>query len=180
MSQTNLYTITIPPMKKSLLALSKILDKAATHAETKGTERRPGSVHMEAMLNDRLVFDQFNLVKQIQIACDSAKGGACRLAEIEIPAFEDTEKTADELKARIDKTIVILDGIKPEQITGKENIKVTLPYFKTKYFTGFEYATEYLIPNFYFHITTAYSILRKSGVNIGKADYIGGLPLKNL
>lgn len=180
MQDTNLYAITVPPMMKALGALSKILDKAVVHAETKGTERRPGSVHMEALLNDRLVFDQFSLIKQVQVACDNAKGGSARLAEIEIPTYEDNEKTVPEIKARIDKTISFLKTIEPKQIIGKEEIKISLPYFKEKYFTGFEYATEYLIPNFYFHVVTAYSILRKNGIDIGKADYIGGLPLKNL
>lgn len=180
MQETNLYTVTVPPMIKALDGLSKLLDKASAHAETKGTERRPGSVHMEALLNDRLVFDQFNFIKQVQVACDNAKGGAARLAEIEIPAYEDTEKTVPELKARIEKTIAFLKTVEPEQIIGKEGIKVSLPYFQTKFITGFEYATEYLLPNFYFHFVTAYSILRKNGVDIGKKDYINGLPLKDL
>ena len=81
---------------------------------------------------------------------------------------------------RIEKTLAFLKTINPSQITGKENIKVSLPYWQGKYFTGFEYATEYLIPNFFFHVTTAYSILRKNGVELGKADFIGGLPLKDL
>ena len=180
MQETNLYSVSIPPMMKALKALSKILDKAIAHAESKGTERRPGSVHMEALLNDRLIFDQFNLTKQVQVACDNAKGAAARLAGTDIPKFEDNEKTAEELKARIDKTIVFLKTIKPEQVIGKESAKISLPYFKDKYFTGFEYVTEYLMPNFYFHITTAYAILRKNGVYIGKADFIGGLSLKDL
>ena len=180
MQETNLYAITIPPMMKALDALSKLMDKAMALAESKGNERRPGSVHMEALLDDRLIFDQFSFIKQVQIACDNAKGGAARLAEIEIPAYEDNEKTVSELKARIEKTIAFLKTIKPEQIVGKEEIKITLPYFPTKFITGFEYATEYLLPNFYFHIVTAYSILRKNGVDIGKKDYINGLPLKDL
>ena len=182
MQETNLYAITIPPMMKALDALSKLMDKAMVLAESKGNERRPGSVHMEALLNDRLIFDQFNFIKQVQVACDNAKGGAARLAEIEIPVYEDNEKTVGELKARIEKIIAFLKTIKPEQITGKEGIKISLPYpnFKGRYFTGFEYATEYLLPNFYFHIVTAYSILRKNGVDIGKKDYINGLPLKDL
>ena len=102
------------------------------------------------------------------------------MAEIEIPKYEDDEKTIPELKARIEKTIAFLKSIAPEKITGKEGIKISLPYFPTKYITGFEYATEYLLPNFYFHIVTAYSILRKNGVDIGKKDYINGLPLKDL
>src|SRR3989344_3653166 len=180
MQETTLYTITVPPMLKALDALSKLLDKASAHAESKGTERHPGAKHLESLLNDRLVFDQFSFIRQVQIACDNAKGGAARLAEIEMPKYEDNEKTVSELKARIEKTITFLKTIEPEKIIGKEGIKVSLPYFQKKYFTGFEYATEYLIPNFYFHIVTAYSILRKNGVDIGKKDYINGLPLKDL
>ncbi|OGG60459.1 hypothetical protein A3C86_01160 [Candidatus Kaiserbacteria bacterium RIFCSPHIGHO2_02_FULL_49_16] len=180
MQETNLYTITVPPMTKALEMLSKLMDKAVMHAESKGTERHPGSKHLASLLNDRLVFDQFNFIKQVQVACDNAKGGASRLAEIEIPVYEDNEKTVPELKARIEKTTAFLETIEPKQIIGKESVKITLPYFPTKYITGFEYATEYLLPNFYFHIVTAYSILRKNGVDIGKKDYINGLPLKDL
>src|SRR3989338_8289011 len=180
MQETNLYTITVPPMIKALEALSKLMDKATAHAETKATERHPASEHLSSLLNDRLVFDQFSFIKQVQIACDNGKGGASRLAEIEIPKYDDNEKTVDELKARIEKTIAFLKSIAPEQIIGKESVKITLPYFPTKFITGFEYATEYLLPNFYFHIVTAYSILRKNGVDIGKKDYINGLPLKDL
>lgn len=178
--ETNLYTITIPVMTKALTALDKMLDKVAAHAETKATERRPGAVHAEALLNDRLIFDQFPFAAQVRIACDNAKGGAARLAEIEAPKFEDNEKTVAELKTRIEKTLAFLGTVKPEQLIGKEDIKISLPYFAGKYFTGFEYATEYLLPNFFFHVTTAYAILRKNGVDIGKADFIGGLPLKDL
>lgn len=177
---TNLYVVTVPVLKKALKVLSNILDKGVIHAGTKASERQPTAKHMDAMLNDRLVFDQFPLIRQIQIACDNAKGGPARLAEVEPPKFEDNEKTVEELKARIDKTIAYLDTIKPEQIIGKENVKVSLPYFPSKYFTGLEYVTEYLLPNFFFHVTTAYAILRKNGVDIGKADFMGGLPLKDL
>jgi len=121
-----------------------------------------------ALLADRIIFDQFPLVKQIQTACDNAKGGAARLAEIEIPKFEDTEATFEELKARIDKTIAFIKTIKPETIIGKEGVKISLPYWEDKHMTGFDYVTQYLMPNFYFHVTTAYAILRKNGVDIGK------------
>jgi len=173
--ETNLYTVTIPPMMKALEALSKILDKAAAYAESK---KAPKWSFEEALLNDRLIFDQFPLANQIRIACDNAKGGAARLAEVEIPAFEDNEKTIAELQARIAKTLAFLKTIKPEQIIGKEGIKVSLSYWDGKSLTGFEYATQYLIPNFRFHVVTAYAILRKNGVPIGKSDYIGVLPLK--
>lgn len=181
MEQTNLYSISIPPMMKALKALSAILDKAMAHAETKGSERRPGAKQMENLLQDRIVFDQFPLIQQIQIACDNAKGAVGRLTETEVPKYEDNEKTFEEIKTRIQNTITILENVKPEQIAGKEDMKITmLPYHAGKYFTGFEYVTEYLIPNFFFHYTTAYAILRKNGVNIGKTDFIGGLPLKDL
>lgn len=180
MSETNLYTMTVPPMLKALDALSKILDKAATHAATKATERRPASYFENALLQSHLIFDQFPLVMQVQRVSDNAKGGAARLAGLEPPAFEDNEKTFGELKTRLEKTRAFLQSIKPQEIIGREETKVTLPYFAGKYFTAFEYATEYLMPNFYFHYVTAYSILRENGVVIGKNDYIGGLPLKNL
>src|SRR3989344_7044598 len=129
---TNLYSTTVLPMMKTLKNLSAILDKAAGHAETKGTEKRPGSVHVEALLNDRLVFDQFPLLRQVQISCDNGKAGAARLAGIEAPKFEDSEKTVAELKSRIDKTLEFMQSIKPEQIVGQEERKITLPYWPDK------------------------------------------------
>ena len=173
--ETNLYTVTIRPMMKALGALSKILDKAAAYAESKKTPKRSFE---EALLNDRLIFDQFPFAAQVRIACDNAKGGAARLAEIEIPKFEDDEKTIAELQARIEKTLAFLKTVKPEQVVGKEAIKVSLPYWDGKSLSGFEYATQYRMPNFYFHVVTAYAILRKNGVPLGKSDYIGALPLK--
>jgi hypothetical protein len=178
MQETNLYTITIPVMAKALKALSAILEKLDAHAESK-KDWRPAEEHAGALLQSRLIFDQFPLVWQIQIACDNAKGCAARLAEVEVPKYEDNEKTVAELKARIDKTLAFIKTISPKQIIGKENVKVVLPYWEGKHLTGFEYATEYLLPNFFFHVTTAYAILRKNGVNLGKADFIGGLPLKD-
>ena len=177
--ETNLYTVTIPPMIKALTALSGILDKADTHAKGKQLEWHPAGMQEEALLSDRIISDQFPFVRQVQIACDNAKGAAARLAEIEIPTYEDTEKTVAELKARIDKTIEFVKSVKPEQIIGKEGIKISLPYWGGKHMTGFEYVTGYLMPNFYFHITTAYAILRKNGVTIGKSDFMGDLPLKD-
>ncbi|HVM73455.1 MAG TPA: DUF1993 domain-containing protein [Candidatus Paceibacterota bacterium] len=179
MQQTNLYTVTIPPMMKSLKALSGILDKLDSHAKGKQQEWHPAGMQESALLNDHLISDQFPFVRQVQIACDNAKNGSARLAQVEAPKFEDDEKTVAELKARIDKTIAFVKTIKPEQVIGNEAIKISLPYWKGKHTTGFEYATEYLMPNFYFHVTTAYSILRKNGVNLGKEDYLIDLPLKD-
>src|SRR4051812_17152961 len=105
MEQTNLYTITIPPMMKTLKNLSAMLDKLSAHAEGKQPEWLPAGTHESTLLNDRLIFDQFPFVRQIQIACDNGKGGAARLAGVEAPKMEDSEKTVAELKARINKTL---------------------------------------------------------------------------
>ena len=166
-------------MIKTLGALSKLLDKVDTHAKGKQLEWHPKGMQEDALLQSRLISDQFPFVRQVQVACDNAKGAAARLAEVEMPKYEDNEKTIEELKARIDKTIKFIKTIKPEQIAGKENVKVSLPYWGGKSLDGFTYVTEYLIPNFYFHIATAYSIMRKNGVEIGKDDFIGGLPLQD-
>ena len=176
MQETNLYTITIPPMIKEMVALKSILEKAQALAESK---KNDWMSYEAALLADKIIFDQLDLKHQIQIVSDNAKGGASRLAEVETPKMEDTETTFVELIARLDKTITYLETIKPEQVIGKEAIKIVLPFWGTKHMTGFEYATEYLLPNFYFHATTAYDILRKNGLSIGKMDYLGTLPLKD-
>lgn len=176
MQETNLYTVTIPPMIKTLKAFSGILDKAAEHAASK---KLTWMDFESALLVDKIIFDQFNFTMQVQIASDNAKGIAARLAEIEIPKFEDNEATIAQLKERIAKTVAFLETIKPEQIIGKEAVKITLSYYPGKSMTGFDYVTQYALPNFYFHITTAYDILRKNGVNIGKGDYTGPMPFKD-
>jgi len=177
--ETNLYSATIVPMRKTINAFIKILDKAASHAASKATARRPAAYFESALLGDRLIFDQFPLVMQLQRVSDNAKNGAARLAGVEAPAMEDTETTFAELQQRLLKTMDFLDTLKPGDIAGQEERKVVLPYWNGKHLSAFEYATEYLMPNFYFHAVTAYSILRKNGVDVGKDDYIGGLPLKD-
>ncbi len=179
MQETNLYTVTIPPMTKSLEALSKLLEKVSAHASSKQLEWHTPGMQEDALLQSRLISDQFPFVRQVQVACDNAKGVAARLSGVEIPKHEDTEKTVAELQARIGKTVEFLKTIKPDQIIGKEGVSISLPYWGGKTMTGFEYVTAYAIPNFYFHVTTAYAILRKNGVEIGKNDYIGELPLKD-
>ena len=176
MQETNLYTITVPVLAKTLRALQGVLDKAAAHAETKKTAKR---TFEEALLNDRIIFDQLPFSSQVRIACDNAKGGAARLAEVEIPSFEDNEKTFSDITERVEKPLAFLETIRSEEIEGKESVHISLPYWNGMHTTGFEYVTQYLLPNFFFHVTTAYSILRKNGVPIGKSDYIGGLPLKD-
>lgn len=179
MQETNLYTVTIPVMTKALRSLDTMLDKVAAYASAKATERRPAAYFEDALLHSRLIADQFPFVQQVQVACDNAKGAAARISGVEMPKYEDNEKTVAELKARVEKTLAFLATIAPEQVVGREETKITLPYWNDKYLTAFEYVTEYALPNFFFHLTTAYSILRKNGVDIGKNDYIGTLPLKS-
>jgi hypothetical protein len=180
MQETNVYTTTILPMMRTLEALSKIIDKGIAFAATKKTERMDFT---EALLNDRLIFDQHPFVRQVQIACDMGKGAAARLSKQEPPSMPDTEKTAAELQARIQKTLDFMKTVSPESVIGNEDAIITMPpYYKKQYggekLTGYEYATMYALPNFYFHVTTAYAILRKNGVQLGKSDYLGPLPLK--
>lgn len=169
-----LYEITVPQFIKMLKNLQNILDKGATFAEVK-------KIDMEVLLNSRLAPDQFNLIRQVQIACDSAKLGAARIAGFDTPppVHEDIEKTLPELKRRIDDVIKYLEGIKSSDFAGAEQRKISQPRWEGKFLTGKEYALEYALPNLYFHVTTAYAILRHNGVEIGKKDYLGELPFKN-
>lgn len=168
--KTSLYTVTIPPFIKALTNLSNCLDKAVAHAEAKKFDP-------QTLLQSRLAPDQFPLVRQIQLASDAAKSFAARLNGQEVPSIADTEATVEELKGRIAKTIEILNMVKPEDVDGKEDVaNIKLPYLPGM-LTGFEYAIGLTIPNFYFHIVTAYAILRHNGVDIGKTDYIGSLDI---
>ncbi len=166
-----LFEITVPQFIKMLHNLSLIMDKATVFSANKKFE-------MEVLLNSRLAPDQFNFIRQVQIACDTAKLGAARLAGKEAPKNEDTEKTLPELKARIESTIGYLNSLKPEDFSGAEARHITQPRWEGKYLTGFEYAVQHVLPNIYFHVTTAYAILRHNGVDIGKKDYLGELPYK--
>jgi hypothetical protein len=166
-----LYEITVPQFTKMLKNLSQILDKAARHAEAKKFD-------VENLLNFRLFPDQFNLIRQVQIACDTAKLGASRLTGKEAPVHEDQEKTVPELKTRIQDVIGYLGTFSEADFQGAEERKVSQPRWEGKYLTGKEFALQHAIPNLYFHITTAYSILRNNGVEIGKKDYLGEMPYK--
>lgn len=180
MNDVNLYSISVPVMVKNLKTLAGILNKAAEHARSKATERQPFEMHFEQLMNARLIFDQFPLVKQIQVATDMAKGAGSRLSEIENPVYEDNEKTLEEIVERINKTVKFLEGLDAEKIAANEDLKITISYFPGKFLTPLEYLTEFALPNFFFHMTTAYAILRKNGIELGKPDFIGGLPLKDL
>ena len=178
--ETNLYTTTITPMMKTLTALTGILDKAAAHAATRQLDWHPKGMMEQSLIESHLIFDQFGFIRQVQVACDNAKGAAARLAGIEVPKFEDNEKTIDELKARVKKTLDFMATIKPEQVVGQENRRLVLPHHDGMDISAAEYATHQLMPNFYFHVTTAYSILRSNGVLLGKADYMGVVPFKKI
>lgn len=168
-----IYTYTVPLFIKSLTGLKTILEKTSNHlAETGGDEA--------AFLQSRLIDDMFPFTKQVQIATDNAKNIVKRLTDIEVPVFEDAETTMAELQARIDKTIAFLKTIPEDAFKDSADRQVVLPFYDGKFMTGFEYATGFVIPNFFFHVSIAYALARKEGVVIGKNDYIAGLPLKDL
>ena len=162
-----MYQASAPRFANTLKNLSAILDKAKAHAEAK-------KVDEQVLTSARLFPDMFALARQVQIACDSAKGAVARLAGVEIPKHEDTEKTFDELKARIAKTIAFIDGVKAAQVDGSEDKEIILKLQgKDVPFKGMQYLLGFALPNFYFHATTVYNILRHNGVEIGKRDFIG-------
>jgi len=167
-----LYDIAITQFSKTLQNLSACLDKAVVYAESKKFDT-------EVLLASRLAPDQFALMRQIQIACDTAKAGAARLAGKEAPAHEDTEKTVADAKARIEKVITYLKTFSPKDFAGAEERKVTQPRWNGKHMAGAEYALQHMTPNFFFHVSTAYAIMRHNGVNLGKHDYLGALSLRD-
>jgi hypothetical protein len=163
----SIYDVTIPVLTAALTNLSALLDKGAAHAERKKFDSK-------ALADSRLIADMMPLTKQVQIACDNAKGAAARLAGVEAPKHEDNETTLPELKARIAKTLDYVQSITPEQLRDAETreITVTFPGLTLK-FTGHTYVTTFVIPNFFFHLTMAYALLRQNGVEIGKGDFLG-------
>src|ERR1700682_5606161 len=163
----SMYQASAPRFANTLRNLSAILDKAQAHAEAK-------KIEPVVFTQSRLAPDMFALARQVQIACDSAKGAVARLAGVEIPKHEDTEQTFAELKARIAKTVDFIESAKPAQIDASEDREVVLKLRgQDVKFNGLQYLLGFAYPNFYFHVTTAYNILRHNGVEIGKRDYIG-------
>ena len=164
----SMYEASIPVLKRFLSNLSVILTKASAYADAR-------KIDHSVLLNARLFPDMYSLIKQVQIASDQAKGAAARLAGVEIPKFEDNENSFAELQERIAKTIAFLDTIKPEQLEGSESRDIVLTLRDRKLeFKGLQYLLTWVQPNFYFHVTTAYVILRHNGVEIGKRDFMGG------
>jgi len=164
---------TFAQFSKMLTNLSSILDKAQKFADQKKFD----SVNL---MNARLAPDQFNFTRQVQVACDTAKLGAARLTGIDAPKFEDNETTLAELQQRIRNTLEFLSTVKPEAFKGWESKKTLNPRREGKYLPGDEFLMQHAIPNFYFHVATAYSILRHSGVEVGKMDYLGTITYRDL
>lgn len=167
-SSISMYAASVPVFKQMLGGLSNFLAKAEAHATAK-------NIAPEVYLQSRLYPDMFNLMRQVQIACDFAKGTCCRLAGAEVPSYTDTEVTFADLQARIAKTLALIDSLPAASIDGSEaRAIVTSPgTARERTFTGQAYLLTYAIPHFFFHTTTAYAILRHNGVEVGKKDFIG-------
>ena len=162
----SMYQASAPVFVRMLKNLSLILDKGNTHAEAK-------KIAPNVLPGLRLIADMFPLSKQVQIATDHAKGAVARLAGVEVPKYEDNEQTIEDLKARIGKTIAFVESFSPAQIDGTEarDIAFTLGGHDLQ-FKGLDYLLGFALPNFYFHMVTAYNILRENGVEVGKRDFL--------
>jgi uncharacterized protein len=165
----SMHDFLIPVLTRGLTTMSAILDKAAAQAAAKKFD-------CAVLAQARLFPDMYPLVRQVQIACDTAKGAAARLAGIEVPRHEDTEATFDELKARIAKTLDIVKSVSAAQLKDAESraIEIKFPNGSWK-FTGIGYVTDFVLPNFYFHVSMVYALLRKNGIEIGKSDFLGDI-----
>jgi uncharacterized protein len=163
----------IPAFTLSLNALSAILDKAEAYAEAK-------KIDPAVLLNTRLFPDMFAFALQVQVACDQAKNGSARLAAAEPPNYDDNEKTFAELKARIAKTVAYMKTLDAKMIDASADREITFPVGPSNkgHMKGADYLHHFVLPNFYFHVTTAYNILRHCGIEIGKRDFLGAIPMK--
>ena len=169
----SMYMASIPTLKSMLCNLDRWLDLAAAHAQTKKFDP-------EILLSARLYPDMFAVTRQVQVATEHALGAAARLSEVEVPKYPETETTFGELKERVAKTVAFLDSIRPEQMESSEQRKVLVYIIDQNVeFTGQQYLMCEVWPNFYFHITCAYAILRNTGVELGKPDFLGGIVMRN-
>ena len=166
----SMYTASVPTFQHMLRNLSHILDKGEASAQARKFEPA-------VLATARLAPDMLPFTRQILIACDAAKNGVARIAGIEAPKFEDNETTFAELKARIRKTQEFLESVPAAKLEGTENKEVTFPVGRdaTRTMTCQAYLTTWVLPNFFFHVTTAYAILRHNGVPLGKLDYLAGI-----
>jgi uncharacterized protein len=163
----SIYDFSIPVLTRGLTNLSAILDKGAAHATAKKFDSL-------VLAQSRLFPDMHPLVRQVQIACDTAKGAAARLAGIEVPKHEDTEVTFADLKARIAKTVDFLKSVTAGQLKDAESRSIEIKFPNSSWkFTGKSYLTDFVLPNFYFHASIAYALLRKAGVEVGKNAFLG-------
>jgi len=167
----SLFDLTVPQLQKTLRNLDAWLVAAEKHADAK-------KFPVENLLAARLAPDQFTLTRQVQTVCDNAKFLPGRLTGKEWPKHEDNETSFDQLHARIASTQQYLETFKPADFEGAESRKITLPWTEGKWMTASEYLIQFALPNFYFHTVIAYEILRHNGVELGKRDFIGGIPLK--
>ena len=164
----SMYKASVPVFLQILASQSAILDKAAAHAAAR-------KIEPSVLLNARLYPDMYPFVRQVQITCDTAKGAGGRLAGVECPVYPDTEASFDELNARIAKTVAFLKGLRPDQIDGSETRDIVLKIGDhTMPFKGEAYLLTFALPNFFFHATTGYAILRHCGVELGKRDFMMG------
>ncbi len=163
----SMYQASIPVFKLSLTNLDLILQKAAQHAETRKYDP-------QALLQARLFPDMFTFTRQVQICCDFAKGAAARLSGKELPSWEDNEKSFDDLRARVARTLEFISQTSPAEIDGSEEREIQVGAGERQMkFKGQPYLLHFVLPNFYFHLTTAYDILRHNGVELGKRDFVG-------
>ena len=163
----SMYQASVPRFVNILGNLSNILDKAQAHVDAK-------KIDQSALTTYRIFPDMLPMTKQVQIACDAAKGVVARLAGGEIPMFEDNEVTLADLKARVAKTIAYLQSVTPAQIDGTEEKAIVIKRGdKETHYKGMQFLLGHAVPNFYFHVTTTYNILRHNGVDIGKRDFLG-------
>ncbi len=164
----SMYSASIPVFLRGLKNLAACLDKARADAD----ERKFAP---EILVEARLAPDMHKLSRQVQIASDTVKNAAARLAGLEVPSFPDTESSFDELQDRINKTIAFVETVTQEQLDDSEARDITLKFpGREIHFSGADYLTTFVLPNFYFHLTATYAILRNQGVKLGKADYMGG------
>jgi uncharacterized protein len=166
-----MYQAIFSEMKKQLGQLDKWLDAAAADAKAR-------SYDPAIVAGLRLAPDQFAFGRQVQVVCDTAKLAAARLSGKEAPSHPDTEKSVEELQARVRTVIAYLDGFSARDFDGAATRVVTQPRWEGKVMSGADYFVEHAVPNFYFHLTHAYAILRHNGVNVGKRDYLGALSLR--
>ena len=168
MTKLSMHAVSAPVFTRMLNNLSSVLTKAEHQAKTKGYDP-------SVLLNARLAPDMFALTRQVQIATDHAKGCVARLAGAQIEAIEDTETTFADLQTRIGKVLAIVESFRPEQYEGSETreISIKIPNMELK-FSGLDYVNQWAMPNFYFHLTMAYAILRHNGIELGKKDFLIG------